>query len=144
MTDEQVMLVRTSWASVEPISDTAAALFYGRLFETTPAVQPLFTGDMEEQGRKLMQMIGVVVAGLDKLDRIVPAVEALGRRHGSYGVEPAHYDAVGAAVLWTLEQGLGEAFSPAVAEAWAEAYGLLADVMISAGEAPAGSAPQVA
>jgi nitric oxide dioxygenase len=125
----QVTLVRESFAKVAPIAETAAGLFYGRLFELDPALKPLFKGDMKEQGRKLMQMIGTAVAGLDRLDAIVPAVEALGKRHAGYGVASAHYDTVGAALLWTLEQGLGAAFTPEVKAAWAETYGLLAGVM---------------
>ena len=136
MTPEQIFLIQGSWAQVEPIADTAARLFYGRLFELAPSVRPLFRGDMDEQGRKLMKMIAVVVQGLPKLERIVPAVQALGRRHAGYGVRAAHYDLVGAALLWTLAQGLGDAFTDDVRDAWAGAYGTLAAVMIAAAEEP--------
>jgi hemoglobin-like flavoprotein len=129
MTPESIALVQDSWSKVEPIADTAAALFYGRLFELDPSLRPLFRGDMEEQGRKLMQMITVVVRGLDRLDQLVPAVEALGRRHAGYGVSDEHYGTVAVALLWTLEQGLGDAFTPEVLAAWTEAYTLLATVM---------------
>ncbi len=129
MTPQEIALVQESWKSVEPIAETAADLFYGRLFELDPALKPLFTTDIKEQGKKLMQMIGVVVAGLSKLESIVPAVQSLGRRHGDYGVEPEHYDTVGAALLWTLEKGLQDAFTPAVKEAWTNAYTLLATTM---------------
>jgi nitric oxide dioxygenase len=128
MVNEDVLLVQQSWQQVEPIADTAAQLFYGRLFELAPDVRPLF-GDMEQQGRKLMQMISTVVRGLDRLERIVPAVQQLGARHAGYGVQPEHYDVVGAALLWTLEQGLGEAFTPSVRTAWTAAYGVLASTM---------------
>src|SRR5690242_18042162 len=134
MTPEQILLIQSSWAQVEPIADTAARLFYGRLFEVAPSVRPMFRGDMDEQGRKLMKMIAVVVRGLPKLERIVPAVQALGRRHAGYGAEPAHYAVVGETLLWTLQQGLGDDFTPAHAEAWAAAYGILADTMIAAAE----------
>jgi hemoglobin-like flavoprotein len=99
------------------------------LFEMDPALKPLFKGDMAEQGRKLTAMIGTAVSGLTDLPSIVPAVQDLGRRHVKYGVKDAHYDTVGAALLWTLEQGLGEAFTPEAKEAWATAYGVLASTM---------------
>ncbi len=125
----QVRLVQSSFAKVEPIAEQAAKLFYDRLFELDPSVRPLFKGDMEEQGRKLMALLKVAVNGLDKLDKIVPAVRALGERHASYGVQDSHYDTVGAALLWTLEQGLGDAFTESVRDAWAETYTQVADVM---------------
>jgi hemoglobin-like flavoprotein len=135
MTPEQIALVRTSFASVVPIKETAADLFYGRLFELDPSLKPLFKGDMKEQGLKLMAMIGTAVGGLDRLDSIVPAVQALGRRHVGYGVKNEHYDTVGNALLWTLEQGLGAAFTPEVKSAWTSAYGVLAGTMKAAAAA---------
>ena len=135
MTSEQIRLVQTSWQAALPIADKAAELFYGRLFELDPSLRPLFKGDMFEQGRKLMQMITVAVKSLTNLDQVLPAVQALGRRHVGYGVTNAHYATVGAALLWTLEQGLGAAFTPAVKEAWAETYGTLAGVMQDAARA---------
>ena len=133
MTPTEVGLIRSSWAAVEPIADTAASLFYGRLFELDPAIERLFRRtDMAAQRKNLMQTLTVVVKSLDRLDQIVPAVQALGRRHAGYGVRAEHYATVGAALLWTLEQGLGEAFTPAVREAWTGAYGTLASVMIEA------------
>lgn len=137
MTPEQIQLIQSTWMQVMPIADKAAELFYGKLFELDPAVKPMFKGDMAEQGRKLMKTIGVVVNSLTRLDEIVPTVQDLGRRHVAYGVEPKHYDTVGAALLWTLEQGLGPAFTPAVKEAWAAAYGTLATVMKEAAYASA-------
>jgi hemoglobin-like flavoprotein len=135
MTPEQIELVKSSWTQVVPIADTAAKLFYGRLFELDPALKPLFRGDMGEQGRKFMRMIGTAVTGLDQLDRIVPAVKNLGVRHATYGVQDSHYDTVGSALLWTLAQGLGDAFTPEVETSWATVYGLLADTMKRAGAA---------
>ena len=129
MSPESKKLVQESWKLVEPIADTAAELFYGRLFELDPSLRPMFRGDMKEQGKKLMQMLTVVVRGLDRLDQLVPAVEALGRRHAGYGVRDEHYGTVAAALLWTLEQGLGVAFTAPVKAAWTEAYTLLATVM---------------
>ena len=129
MTDEQIALIQTSWAHVEPIADTAAQIFYERLFTTAPEVRELFPADLTEQRRKLMATIGMVVKALPRLAQIIPNVQALGRRHADYGVAPEHYELVGAALLWTLEQGLGESFTDAHAAAWGEAYGLLADTM---------------
>lgn len=129
MTPEQKVLVQESFAKVVPIADQAAALFYQRLFSLDPALQPLFRGSMEEQGRKLMKMIGTAVNGLDDLDALVPAVQDLGRRHVGYGVEDSHYDTVGAALIWTLEQGLGDAFTNPVRDAWITVYGILASTM---------------
>jgi hemoglobin-like flavoprotein len=129
MTPENQTLVRESFALVIPVKAEAAAMFYGRLFQLDPSLRALFTTDMDEQGRKLMAMIGVAVANLNKLEAIVPAVQDLGRRHIAYGVQPQHYDTVATALLWTLEQALGEGFTPATRAAWTEAYTILATVM---------------
>ena len=130
MTPEQKELIKQSWARVAPISDVAAELFYGRLFEVDPQLRSLFAGaDMKDQGKKLMQTLMVVVAGIDKLDELVPAIQGLGRRHAGYRVKDEHYATVGGALIWTLEKGLGEAFTPAVQQAWVEAYTLVASVM---------------
>ena len=129
MTPEQITLIRTSWEKVLPISETAAELFYTRLFELDADLKPLFNGDMTEQGAKLMKMINTVVNSLDKLDTIVPAVQNLGERHVDYGVKDEHYDTVAAALLWTLGQGLGESFTEEVKEAWTSAYFILATTM---------------
>jgi hemoglobin-like flavoprotein len=136
MTTDQMRLVQESFAQVAPIAETAAALFYGRLFELDPQLRHLFRGDMRDQGRKLMQTLAVAVHGLGELDALVPAVQALGRRHAGYGVTSAHYATVAAALLWTLEQGLGSAFTADVRVAWVELYGVLANTMQQAsGEA---------
>ena len=132
MNPEQVKLVKSSFASVLPIAEEAGKLFYERLFALDPALRPLFKGDMAEQSRTLMRMIAVAVNGLDRLETIVPAVKALGARHARYGVLDAHYETVGEALLWTLERGLGESFTPQTAEAWGVAYGILAQTMQSA------------
>ncbi len=139
MTPTDIDRIRASWAAVEPIADAAAGLFYGRLFELDPAIERLFRRtDMPAQRKVLMQTLTVVVKSLDKLEQIVPAVQALGRRHAGYGVREEHYATVGAALLWTLEQGLGDAFTPEVRDAWADAYGILASVMIEAARPEAG------
>jgi nitric oxide dioxygenase len=132
MTPNQIKLVQTSFAQVAPIAATAADLFYGRLFETTPQVRSMFPEDLSEQKKKLMAMLGTVVAGLNQLDTLMPAVRALGRRHGGYGITAAHSTPAGSALLWTLEKGLGEAFTPAVKDAWATAYITLSTTMIDA------------
>jgi nitric oxide dioxygenase len=132
MTPEQISLVQTSFAKVLPIADQAAALFYGRLFDVAPEVKPLFRGDMKVQGAKLMAAIRMVVAGLDRLDTIVPVAQDLAKRHVAYGVEPAHYQIVGTALLWTLGNGLGDAFTPETEAAWTAAYGALSGAMIAA------------
>jgi hemoglobin-like flavoprotein len=135
MTPEQKTLVQDSFKQVVPISETAAELFYGRLFELDPGLKKLFKGDMKEQGRLLMAMIGTAVGGLDDLGAIVPAVQALGVRHKKYGVTDKDYDTVAAALLWTLEKGLGAAFTPAVKDAWVAVYGVLAGTMKQAAAA---------
>lgn len=136
ITVEQKKLVQETWEKVVPIAETAAELFYGRLFEIDPELKPLFKQtDMKEQKMKLLQMLGMAVKGLDNLEQLLPAVENLGRRHVGYGVQDAHYDTVGDALLWTLEKGLGEDFTPEVLEAWTQTYITLASVMKNATEA---------
>lgn len=142
MDRQTIDAVQSTWNAVKAIESQAAALFYRNLFELDPALRSLFRGDMEAQGRKLMQVIGAAVGMLDDLGALVPVLQDLGRRHVVYGVEDAHYDAVGAALLKTLEQELGAGFTPRVRDAWAEVYALLANVMISASRAEGGRAPR--
>jgi hemoglobin-like flavoprotein len=130
MTPDQVKLVQQSFAEVVPIADPAAAMFYERLFEIAPAVRPLFHGDMAEQRRKLMATLAAVVKGLGDIEAILPTASALAKRHVGYGVKPEHYDSVGAALLWTLERGLGDRWSSDLAAAWSAAYGTLSGFMI--------------
>ena len=133
MTPEQIEMVKSSWRQVEPISEQAAEMFYSRLFEMDSTPKPLFKGDMKSQGRKLMTMITTAVNNLDQLANILEPVEDLGRRHVGYGVQPEHYDTVGAALLWTLGRGLGDGFTSELEAAWTETYATLADVMKRAG-----------
>jgi nitric oxide dioxygenase len=133
MTPQQVTLVQESFAKVAPISEQAAILFYDRLFEIAPSVRALFPDDLAEQRKKLMATLAVVVTGLSNLESILPAASALAKRHVSYGAKAAHYPVVGSALLWTLEKGLGDAWTPEVAEAWTTAYGTLSGYMISEG-----------
>lgn len=135
MNQTTVELVQQSWKQVAAIAPTAAALFYKNLFSADPSLQPLFKGNMEEQGKKLMQMIGAAVGKLNDLDSLVPILQNLAVRHVDYGVKDEHYDTVGAALLTTLEQGLGDAFTPEVKAAWTQVYGTMADVMINAANA---------
>jgi hemoglobin-like flavoprotein len=129
MTPTEKQLVQTTFAKLVPIADQAAAMFYARLFEMDPSLRVLFKHDMAEQGQKLMQMIALCVNGLDKIDTLVPAIKDLGRRHTAYGVAGVHYETVGGALLWTLEQGLGPEFTPDVKAAWTSVYTLLAATM---------------
>jgi hemoglobin-like flavoprotein len=118
MTPAQIKAIQDSFAKVTPVAPQAAALFYGRLFEIAPSVKPLFRGDMEEQGHKLMATLAVVVNGLGNLNAFLPAASALAKRHVGYGVKAEHYEPVGAALLWTLERGLGAQWTPDLAAAW--------------------------
>ena len=137
MNDHTISLVRESFDLVEPIAPQAAALFYANLFEADPSLQRLFSGDMEAQGARLMQMIGVAVAKLDAPEVLMPALRQLGARHAGYGVVDAHYDTVGGALLKTLRQGLGAAWTPEVESAWIDVYGVLAATMKDAAVVPA-------
>ena len=131
MTPQQVALVQQSFGKVVPIAGTAADLFYGRLFEIAPQVKPLFKGDLAEQKKKLIAMLATVVNGLDKLDTILPAASKLAKNHVGYGVTAKDYQPVGAALLWTLEKGLGDAWTKDVSDAWVAAYTTLSGFMIS-------------
>jgi hemoglobin-like flavoprotein/uncharacterized protein YjiS (DUF1127 family) len=139
-------LVKESWRQVAPIADAAAEMFYQRLFEIDPATRKLFrTTGMAEQRRKVVQALTLAIEGLDNLDALLPAIRDLGRRHHHYGVDDKHYESVGVALLWTLQQGLGTAWTPAVASAWSEIYALLSDAMREAArEAAAHGARPVA
>jgi hemoglobin-like flavoprotein len=130
MNPTQIKLVQDSFAKVAPISEQAAVLFYGRLFEVAPSVRAMFPDDMTEQRKKLMATLALVVGGLSNLEAVLPAASALAKRHVSYGAKAEHYPVVGGALLWTLEKGLGDAWTPEVANAWTAAYGTLSGYMI--------------
>jgi len=133
MTPTEQRLIRTSWAAVEPDADDVAKLFYARLSEVDPRIARLFRdSDMEKQRMVLMQTLSVVVRNIDRLDQIIPEVEALGRRHAGYGVTAEHYAAVGTALIWTVEQGLGDSYTDATGFAWAGAYRRVSSAMIEA------------
>ena len=131
MTPQQVNQIRASFRKLAPIADRAAALFYARLFEMAPETRAMFRGDMDTQGRKLMAAIATVVNSLGDLDAIVPVARDLAKRHVAYGVMPEHYGLVGSALLWTLEQGLADEFTPGLRAAWEEAYSALSAAMIA-------------
>lgn len=128
----EVQRVQDSWRKVVPIADTAADLFYGRLFELDPLLRDMFPEDMKGQKKKLVAMLGAAVAGLSNINDLLPVVKDLGKRHAGYGVKESHYKTVGAALIWTLEQGLGNAWSPALKDAWVEVYTALSGAMVEA------------
>ena len=134
MTQEQKQLIKNSWVHVLSINEQAAKLFYNRLFDTYPELRPLFKGDMKEQGRKLIAMLNTVVNGLDNLEGLIEPLKESGKAHAGYGVKAEDYKKVGDAFLWTLEQGLGDVFTPDVKEAWIVAYTTVASVMIEGAE----------
>jgi len=129
-----ISTVQADWARVVPIAEQAATLFYERVFELEPSLRPLFKSDLSEQKLKLLKMIGATVSGLDDLAGLLPTVQALGQRHVGYGVRAEHYVTIGSALLWTLKQGLGDAFGRENELAWIEVYGLLADTMKEASQ----------
>jgi hemoglobin-like flavoprotein len=132
MDHNTISLVRNSWKRVEPIAADAATLFYDNLFAADASLKPLFKNDMSHQGERLMKMIGAAVDKLDDLPALVPVLQGLAVRHAGYGVRESHYATVGAALLKTLGQGLGDDFTPALREAWTRVYGLIAEVMVAA------------
>ena len=132
MTPNDIALVQNTFRKIGPIADQAAALFYARLFELDPVLRTLFRGDLHEQGHNLMSMMAMAIASLDRPDLIVPALQALGVRHSGYGAIEEHYASIGAALLWTLQKGLGPEFTPAVCSAWTDTYSFLAKTMIEA------------
>jgi len=144
MTNEQIKLVQDSFRQVAPIAETAAQLFYARLFELDPDLELLFKGNLSEQGRKLMQMLALAVGSLDRMDQLLPVVQSLGSRHVGYGVRDKDYDTVGQALLWTLRKGLGDAFTADVESAWSNVYATLASAMQSGSETQAESVAMLA
>jgi hemoglobin-like flavoprotein len=127
-----VKLVQESWKQVLPIANDAGTLFYKNLFEAAPQLRALFKGDVDQQVAKLMQMINVAVGKLTEPEVLLPALQQLGKRHAGYGVEATHYVPVGAALLKTLEQGLGDKFTPDTRHARTEVYGVMTQVMTTA------------
>jgi len=136
MTPRQIEIVKQSFAKIMPFKDQAAELFYCRLFELDPSLRLMFKSDMTEQKQKLMVAIALVVSNLEKMDSLLPTIRELGQRHKNSGVRNRHYDVVGAALLWTLEIGLGTSWTKELADAWQDAYGRVANAMIEGAERP--------
>lgn len=136
MTSHQIEIVKQSFARIMSFQDQAAELFYCRLFELDPSLRLMFRSDMTEQKQKLMLALGMVVSSLEKMDGLLPVIRELGQRHKTYGVRLRHYDVVGAALLWTLEIGLGSGWSKELAEAWQAAYGQVATAMVEGAQSP--------
>ena len=131
ITPAQITLVQSSFQHVLPIAEVAGLLFYERIFTMAPEARALFGDDIALQASRTMAAVGKAVDGLDDIEQVAPYLVRLGARHVGYGVVPAHFDLVGAALLWTLEQGLGEAFTPEVHDAWAAAFGVIAAAMLT-------------
>jgi hemoglobin-like flavoprotein len=129
MTPHQIGIVRETFKLVEARAEVTALVFYQRLFALDPSLRPLFRTNIDEQGQKLMQMLGVAVALLEQPFALVPALEALGRRHAGYGIEARHYDTVGTALLEMLAECLGSTFTHEVMEAWSALYAIVACAM---------------
>ena len=135
LTPEQIDIVKSTWAMVVPIADQAGLLFYSRLFEIAPETRMLFTGtSIPEQSKKLLAMLSYVVSKLDKIETLLDEVYALAQRHVHYGVKTEHYDKVGEALLWTLAQGLQNAWTDETRNAWINCYVVLSQAMIHGAE----------
>jgi hemoglobin-like flavoprotein len=129
MTPRQIQLVETSFQVVAANADKVADVFYDRLFAVSPELRALFSPDMAEQKKKLMQTLEVAVKHLHNLQAVMPTVREMGRRHVSYGVTVPHYALVGGALIWTLQRMLGPEFTPEMRAAWTEIYTTLASAM---------------
>jgi hemoglobin-like flavoprotein len=129
LTPQQIALVQSSFSTVQPMTATAAELFYKRLFEIEPSVAALFKGDMRQQGRRFMQVLAVAVGSLSNMSTLVPIVQLVGLRHANLGVKAEHYDSVQQALLWTLALILQDEYTDEVRSAWATAYAMLAGIM---------------
>ncbi len=140
LTEEQILLVKKTWRLLRGIDPSiVAGAFYAKLFTSHPAIKKMFPKDMEPQYVKLIDMLSAVVSRLDRLDELTDEIAAMAERHVGYGVKPEHYKLVGEALLWTLEKGLGNDWTPAVKAAWTEAYTVLADTMINASHGKVGA-----
>ena len=132
MTPEQVQIIKLTFTQAMTAKDQVGRLFYDRLFAIAPDTKPLFKGDIDAQSRKLMDTLALAIGSLRDKPALVATLEALARRHIAYGVRDEHYDKVGEALLWTLEHGLGAAFTPHAREAWTALYATVAQVMRNA------------
>jgi nitric oxide dioxygenase len=132
MTPTQVALVRAGFDRIAPMAQDVGLAFYQKLFELNPALRPLFAEDLRPQVGHLMTALTMVIRSLDDLSPVLGRVRVLGRSHASYGVKPADFSTVGAALLATLDEGLGEDFTDEAREAWTLAYTTLAGAMTAA------------
>jgi hemoglobin-like flavoprotein len=135
MTTKQIQLIKMSFARIAPVAEPVAAAFYARLFELDPGLRSMFPVNLDDQGLNLMKMLGAAVGMLNRPEALIPALEALARRHNGYGVRDEHYDTVGEALLWTLERGLGPLFTDEVREAWTVLYQVVSTTMQKAARA---------
>ena len=133
LSTDDIERVRSSFDRIWPISTQTAGLFYDRLFEIAPEVRPLFRRDIDEQKRKFIATLAVIVGSLDDSSKLVSLTDNLARQHGEFGVQPAYYPIVGEALLWSLERGLGDNWTPGVAASWSKAYGVISTFMIEHG-----------
>jgi len=130
LTPDHAALVRASWPAIAAKADTLTTSFYAHLFEIDDSAAMLFADvDMAAQRRKLVQSLGIVVQSVDDLDRLLPVLAALGKRHTTYGIEDRHFDSVGQALLMAFATTLGAGFTREIHDAWSEAYALIAAVM---------------
>jgi len=131
ITTTQIELVQSSFQQVQPIAEAAGMLFYERIFTLAPEARALFAEDIRPQALRTMAAVKFAVEGLERLDVVGPYLVKLGARHVRYGVQPEHFDVVGAALMWTLEKGLGDLFTPDVRDAWAAAWNVIVDAMLT-------------
>jgi hemoglobin-like flavoprotein len=144
MIPERRQLVTESWKSLAPNGAMVGAIFYRRLFEIDPTLRPLFARvPMDDQIHKLVTMLDLVVHWLDLPERLVPVLKQLGERHTKYGVQDEHYTKVGTALLGTLEEGLGDKFTPELRSAWTEAFLLISSLMRRGAAKISGAFPAV-
>ena len=132
MTPEQKALLLASYQRLAPMSETAAQLFYSRLFELDPSLRSLFKSDFRDQSVKFMDMLRVAVAELEHPDKLDRALRELAVRHAGYGVREEHYDMVGESLLWAIEKALGRSAGPELKTAWYDFYEFIADTMKAA------------
>lgn len=126
-------MVKSSWGPFRRIDPKLVGdVFYSKLFMEHPGLRRLFPKDMDEQYQKLLAMVNLIVGRLNQLDKLTDDISSMARRHVSYGVKAEHYAAVGNALLWTLEQGMGKDWIPEVQQAWMSCYTILSDTMINA------------
>lgn len=126
---ELIDLVQASWEKILPHRKHATAFFCEKLFELDPDLKRLFEGDAHNQARKMMLMLGQTVASLGRLEKVLPMLNDVAMKHIQVGAKEKDYSSVRSALIWTLEQGLAEAFTVDVRVAWNQTFSALVDVM---------------